>query len=67
MSNNTKLIMETWRRFLNEAEMDVQMPEAGEPPFESDIPVEEDAIDEEAFELNESAKRMQKLANIVKG
>ena len=42
MSNNTKLIMETWRRFLNEAEMDGQMPKAGEPPFESDDPVEED-------------------------
>ena len=48
---------------------------------DEDLPVEEDAIEEDAidaaideveleednFELNESAKRMQKLANIIKG
>ena len=41
--------------------------DGGKKVMDEDIPVEEDAIDEEAFELNESAKRMQKLANIVKG
>ena len=48
---------------------------------DEDLPVEEDAVEEDAidaaideveleednFELNESAKRMQKLANIIKG
>ena len=33
--------------------------------MDEDIPVEEDAIDEEAFELNESTLRMQKLAGLI--
>jgi len=44
MSNNTKLIMETWRRFINEGEdpVDGQEPQVLEPAFESNVPVEED-------------------------
>ena len=43
MKNNTKLIMETWRRFLSEGEdsMDGQYPGQDEPDFESDRPVED--------------------------
>ena len=43
MKNNTKLIMETWRRFLREGEdpMDGQYPGQDEPDFESSRPVED--------------------------
>ena len=39
--------------------------DGGKKVVDEDIPVEEDAIDEEAFELNESILRMQKLAGLI--
>ena len=39
--------------------------DGGKKVMDEDIPVEEDAIDEEAFELNESTLRMQKLAGLI--
>lgn len=42
MKNNTKLIMETWRRFLKEGPDGTDKPLPGEPPFESEEPLEGD-------------------------
>ena len=44
MKNNTKLIMETWRRFLNEGEdpTDGRVPLENEPEFEHDVAVNHD-------------------------
>ena len=39
--------------------------DGGKKIMDEDIPVEEDAIDEEAFELNESTLRFQKLAGLI--
>lgn len=57
MKNNTKLIMETWRRFLNEEDaMDRDDPMSGkaplpnEPPFEDDMPLSGDKDLEVSFD-----------------
>ena len=39
MKNNTKLIMETWRRYLKEESDGIDEPLDNEPEFESDEPV----------------------------
>ena len=46
MKNNTKLIMETWRRFLNESPY-IDEPGSNEPEFESEVaPQDEDLSSE---------------------
>jgi len=71
MKNNTKLIMETWRRFLKEGprhdakdfysdeyDPSQEEPLPGEAPFESDVPVSDDDIGDPAMIGRDSSAPM---------
>lgn len=54
MKNNTKLIMETWRRFLVEGPDGIDEELPGEPPFENEEPLSGDKDLEDRFADHES-------------
>lgn len=54
MKNNTKLIMEAWRRFIKEGPDGIDEELPGEPDFDSDVPLEGDDDLENRFADQES-------------
>ena len=62
MKNNTKLIMETWRKFINEISDGMEPQGPYEPPFETEEPVP--AEDEDFSKLPDTSSAEETSINL---